>query len=237
MKLIVLNSNSSGNCYLLKGKHETLILEAGVKYKEILKALDFDLSSVAGAVVSHEHKDHSLSVPDLLKNGISVFANNPTLELETSHNAYRLIKGVGVIIGGFKVLSFEVFHDVPCFGYLISHKEMGNLVFITDTMMCEYTFPGMNHILVECNYSDEILEENIQSGKVHPSMRERLLQTHMELSTTKSLLLANDNDKLKSIVLIHLSSQNSDPQFFKQEIQKAIGKPVHIAQPNLQVEL
>ncbi|MDS2204199.1 MBL fold metallo-hydrolase, partial [Clostridioides difficile] len=39
MKIKVLGSSSKGNCYLLQLKNETLILECGVSYKEILKGL------------------------------------------------------------------------------------------------------------------------------------------------------------------------------------------------------
>ncbi|HEK4983663.1 TPA: MBL fold metallo-hydrolase, partial [Clostridioides difficile] len=62
MKIKVLGSSSRGNCYLLQLKNETLILECGVSYKEILKGLDFNLKSVVGCLVTHEHKDHSKSL-------------------------------------------------------------------------------------------------------------------------------------------------------------------------------
>ena len=39
--LKVLNSGSKGNCYLLITPNETLIIEAGIRYKDILKGLDF----------------------------------------------------------------------------------------------------------------------------------------------------------------------------------------------------
>ena len=53
--LKVLGSGSSGNGYLLTNGKETLILETGVKFIECKKALNFDLSSIVGAIVSHEH--------------------------------------------------------------------------------------------------------------------------------------------------------------------------------------
>lgn len=53
--LKVLNSGSEGNEYLLTNGKETLILECGVKFIDCKKALDFDLSSIQGCVVSHEH--------------------------------------------------------------------------------------------------------------------------------------------------------------------------------------
>ncbi|HEK4983654.1 TPA: MBL fold metallo-hydrolase, partial [Clostridioides difficile] len=58
----ILGSSSRGNCYLLQLENETLILECGVSYKEILKGLDFSLENVVGCLVTHEHKDHSKAI-------------------------------------------------------------------------------------------------------------------------------------------------------------------------------
>ncbi|HCB45364.1 MAG TPA: MBL fold hydrolase, partial [Algoriphagus sp.] len=59
MKLIVLGSSSAGNCYILQDNQgNSLILEAGVRIKEIKKALDFDISGIQGCLISHRHGDH-----------------------------------------------------------------------------------------------------------------------------------------------------------------------------------
>ena len=74
MKLICLGSSSRGNCYILQGEQESLIIECGVRIKDIKIALNFSLRKVVGCLVSHEHKDHSLSVNDMLECGIKVLA-------------------------------------------------------------------------------------------------------------------------------------------------------------------
>ncbi|TQO59369.1 MBL fold metallo-hydrolase, partial [Paraclostridium bifermentans] len=43
-----LASGSKGNCYLLQLKDETLILECGIRFREIVEGLDFDLENVVG---------------------------------------------------------------------------------------------------------------------------------------------------------------------------------------------
>lgn len=56
MKIKVLSSSSNGNCYILQSlQNESLIIEAGVPWKEILKELDYDLKGVVGCLISHEH--------------------------------------------------------------------------------------------------------------------------------------------------------------------------------------
>ena len=49
-------TGSSGNSYILTDdKGEVLIIECGISYKGLLKALDFNIRGIKGCVVSHEH--------------------------------------------------------------------------------------------------------------------------------------------------------------------------------------
>lgn len=93
MKLKVLASGSSGNCYLLQLKNETLILECGIRYKQILEGLNFDLEKVVGCLVTHEHKDHSKAITDLNKSGIDVYASKGTFEsLGIEHHRAKVLQ-------------------------------------------------------------------------------------------------------------------------------------------------
>ena len=89
-----------------------------------------------------------------------------------------------------------------------------------------YRFPGLTHILVECNYSHAILEENVNAGKVPAMLRKRVMRSHFELGNVKKFLLANSMSSVEEIHLIHISGQNGDPELFRGEIQGATGKPV-----------
>lgn len=51
----VVGSGSQGNAYILECQNETLLLELGVSWKDIVKALDFKLDKVVGVCVSHAH--------------------------------------------------------------------------------------------------------------------------------------------------------------------------------------
>lgn len=241
MKLKVLGSGSSGNCYLLVPKSgNTLIVECGIKFKEIKQGLNYKLSNVAGCLVSHVHNDHSASIEDLTSSGIRVFAL-PDVFSERKcaiHFCNELKPLQAVKIGDFKVFPFDVSHDVPCLGFVIEHEEMGKLLFATDTMMLKYVFKSpLSQVLIEANYSDEILQFNIDNGYVNPSMRERLLGTHMELQTTMGVLKANDLSRVRNIVLIHLSAGNANPDTFRSAVERETGKPTEIARKGLEMEL
>ena len=89
--------------------------------------------------------------------------------------------------------------------------------------MVEPNFPDINHILIECNYADDIVIRNISKGLLEQSIRPRLMQTHMELETCKNYLAELDPTKLSTIVLIHLSDGNSDEKRFVAEVSSKTG--------------
>lgn len=239
MVLKVLGSSSQGNCYILENKDEALIIEAGVRFIEVKKALDFDIRKVSGCLITHQHNDHAKYIKAMVESGF------PTLALEevwiakgvTGSRAYSIERGKGYKFGRFKVLPFDACHDVPCVGYLIDHPETGRIMFLTDSCMCEYSFPGLSQIMIECNYSDAKLVEAINAGRTLPSQRERLMTSHMELNTCKGFLCANDLTNVANIVLLHLSDNNSDEKHFVSEIERLTGKVVYAAHTGLEIEL
>lgn len=232
MKLQILGSSSSGNCYIFKAQNESLIVEAGVRLGDIKKALEWKLSDVVGAIVTHQHDDHAKSISDLANSGIAVFALRETLAAKGLFGKpfTRAIEPMhGYKIGGFKVLPLAVKHDVPCVAYVIEHAEMGKAILVTDTVAFPYKIDGINLVLIEANYSDEILNNNIATGAVPVSMRSRLLNSHMELSETIRTLLSQNLSDVDEIVLVHLSSSNSDARLFKQKIIELTSKIVVVA--------
>lgn len=230
MELIVIGSSSKGNGYVLNGTQEALCIEAGTKLIEAKKALNFDLQKVRGCIVTHVHNDHSRYAKDYAEGGIHVLALAQVLETKgITRNATSITLGNAYRLGGFVVTPFALQHDVPCVGYVVQHAECGKVVFITDTYACQYRFKGVNNYLLECNYSDEILEANVAAGRVQPAMRDRLLTSHLELSNCIRYLQTSDLSQVQKVVLIHLSDGNSNETQFVQQVREATGKRVYAA--------
>ncbi|CAM3709721.1 MBL fold metallo-hydrolase [Cohnella lubricantis] len=225
-------SSSAGNCYWISDGRSELLLEAGLRFADIRKALDFRVSRLAGCLISHEHGDHSKSAKDLMKAGVTVYASQGTFDsLKISgHRARPVRSKEQFTVGSWTVMPFDVEHDVDePIGFLMTNHDGDKLAFLTDTYYCRYTFSGITHLMVECNYSLRILDENIAAGRVHPAMRPRLLRSHFSLENVKDFLRANDLSQLQEIYLLHLSDSNSDEALFKREIQSITGKPVYVA--------
>ncbi len=237
MRLNIINSNSDGNCYLFTDNNgETLIVECGVRFDKIKQALNFDLSNVVGCLVSHEHGDHCKGVKDAVKSGIDIYATSGTINgFRFDHHRLNPVqKGKAFKLGSFGVIAFDTHHDVnePC-GFLIKHEEMGTTLFLTDTIYCDYSFPGLNNVLIEANYSQDIIDEKLSSNRF---LRNRVIQSHMSVETAIKTLKANDLTKVNNIVLIHLSDRNSDAKVFKKRIEDATLKTVTIATSGLTID-
>lgn len=232
MKLHILGSNSSGNCYILQGQNSTLIIECGLSLSKVKEALDFDLSNVCGALVTHCHGDHAKFVPEYMKAGIDVCSSLGTFNTfksEATHRMRVMVKNKKYTIGEFTVMPFDITHDAPePFGYLIKHDECGLVLFATDTMYLKYKFPGLNQIIIECNYSQNILDGRLIDGDTIDLVRNRVISSHMSFETCKDVLRANDLTAVNNIVLIHLSDGNSDAALFKNEVENLTGKSVTI---------
>lgn len=227
-----LASGSSGNAYWISDGHTELLLECGIKFKDIQIALDFDTSKLAGCLVTHEHKDHTKGLKDVLRSGINVYATQGTIDQEgISHHRLKPIKAKNQFdIGTWTILPFDVEHDVAePVGFLLANQQGEKLLFATDTYYVKYKFKGLTHIMLECNYSLKILIENIESGRIHQGMKNRLVKSHFSLENVKEFLKANDLSRVQEIHLLHLSDTNSNEQEFKKAIQELTGKIVHIA--------
>lgn len=219
MKFRCLGSGSSGNCYILENDSEVLVIEAGIPFMAVKKALDFNISKIVGVVVSHQHGDHARYVGEYEKAGIPVFRPYES-DMESQVRTY----------GGFVIKSFPLVHDVPCCGFLIWHPETGNVLYASDTEYIKYRFRDLSHILIECNYSRELIPEDAVN-------RSHVMTGHMELQTALDFLRANNNPNLQNVVLLHMSARNSEPEEFAAKAGKVVQRPVWAAEKGLEVDL
>lgn len=242
MKLTILSSSSKGNGYILHNDNEALIIEAGVRFKVVQKALDFNTSKIVGCIVTHEHGDHSGHVSEYLKNTVKVFTSRGTIEklkgLSNERKPVAIASKQVFQVGNFRIMPFDVIHDAKePFGYIIDHLETGKILFLTDTHYSKYVFKHINHYIIEANYVEEIVDNLINCGKLQGFRYDRIYNSHMSLETCKKLLQANDLSQTNNIILIHLSDSHSDEKRMKREIIELTGKMVHVAKAGLEVEL
>lgn len=222
-------SGSKGNLYTVTDGITKIMIECGVAFKDVKKALNYKVSDIAGCLISHEHSDHAKGIKDLMKFGIDCYASQGTFEaLKVAGHRMHPIKSLEQFqIGTWSVLPFDTNHDcAEPLGFLIANGLGEKLLFITDSFYVKYKFKDISIIAVEANYSMEILNKNIRNGSIPPVMKKRLMRSHFSLENVKDFLKANDLSKLQEIWLLHLSDSNSNAELFKREVQELTGKLV-----------
>ena len=166
-----------------------------------------------------------------MKRAVDVYMSQGTAEAEglTGHRLHIMKSRQSVSIGGIVVSAFDTQHDAAePLGFLLDDGE-DRLLYATDTYYLHYKFPGLTKVMIEANYSYEILAENVANGSLPKTLKERLEQSHFSLENLKKFFMANDLSKVKEIWLIHLSKGNSNPRQFQEEIEKVTGRPVYVA--------
>ena len=232
-KLKVINSSSSGNCYILTCNNEKLILDCGLPIKVIKQGLDFDLQGIQAVLVGRKHLDHSLSANDFKKMGFEVWM--PYLdEIKTQKKKF----------GNFNVSCFDLtdlqgnwMHtnadgtECPCYGFLIEHSELGRMLYITDTELIKWKFRDINHILLGVNYDKDLLNNENQSKRNH------VYRGHLSIDTACEFVKCN-SDSLETVIMCHLSDSNSDVDSFISKMKNVVPwANVFVADRGLEVEL
>jgi phosphoribosyl 1,2-cyclic phosphodiesterase len=217
-----------------------LIVEAGIAYKEVVKTLGFSMDNVVGVLCTHRHGDHAKYLHKFAETGITCYANADVIESmpDSAKPLCKQIKGMQCFkVGTYKVFVLPMNHDVPCHGFVIEHAEMGRVFFATDTFAIKYRVADINYYMIEANYNDEVLDENIASGKIPGVMRDRLLQSHMEASMTATFLTKCDLKRTKQVMLLHLSENNSYEKMCVRKVERATGKPTYVLHAGDEISL
>ncbi len=142
--------------------------------------------------------------------------------------------GVKTQIGGFKAHPLLVPHNTECYAYIITHEEFGKIVFATDCSDFKYKIKGVQHWLIESNYSDDIIIDNMCNNEYSRSASEN----HLEIGQTIDVLKHNYSPELQSIGLLHLSNGNSNAKEFIQRVKSELCfENVFVADKNLEIEL
>ena len=247
-------TGSKGNSYALISDYgDILLIECGVKWSETMKIIDYQTSKVAGCVASHAHSDHLRSYKDCLHYGIPIYTNDETAE------HFEIISGEKMIgkperipfeVGSFRIVPFYVPHDgCPCYAYIISHTECGNIIYATDMSRIaqvdenyrlkmvdgkpiDWSFKNLrlSHMIIEANYDfsdfadiDELKRSHVGFG-------------HHSLQCCKRFVEENKTPDLRSVMLVHLS-KDTDEENIRIQVQSVAGKWVRVDVAHAGMEL
>ena len=97
---------------------------------------------------------------------------------------------------------------------------------------------NLDHIMIEANYDDSLLDENIAAGVVDASRGERTRKTHLSIRQACDLIKSLQTADLKTVILIHLSQDNADADYFAREAaETALFAKIGVAVKGFTIEL
>ena len=219
-------SGSSGNCYYIESDGKKILVDAGISFTRIKKALasiERDVSDLDALFISHEHSDHIAALPMLNKHTkLEVFSSAGTLE--EIKNKYPEIESARLNdlqvnkqenLFGFSVRTFSVFHDAADpVGYVFDKEEKDKKIgIVTDTGQIDDNIMEMikdvNLLVLEANYD----EHSLKNGDYPAFLKRRILSSQGHLSNLAAAKILHDicSPSLSHVFLGHLSKENNLP--------------------------
>lgn len=225
----VIASGSSGNCTVLNCGKVTILLDAGIGFDRIQRALNF--KNPTAALITHEHGDHAKTstIAELLKRGVDVYMTNGTakaLQLGKTHRLHLINCGTRYEIGEFKFYASPTIHDAAE-PVMYSFSKVSEFVvrYIVDSGEVPLKIAPTDYLLIETNYS----ESNLQTSGIDSTQKERISQNHLSIEKALEWLKHNAFlDQLKEIHLIHISKRHGNGEIFRQMVQAAISDNVKV---------
>lgn len=235
MKAYCLGSSSKGNAFVLEIGKSALLIECGLPLNEILnKCSEFgvDFSKVNCCLLTHAHKDHSLSASKIIEHNIPLYASNGTkTALKLNIEVLEPLK-VRKITDDIYILPFEVEHDAPeSFGYVIKSKDE-TILFVIDSKSWSVDLRNFkfDYVFIECNYDNKIvyaqmceinkeLENGITTNQNKMFQFKRNTKAHQSLYSCIKNLKRLNLTNCKAIFLTHLSKRYANEYKMKNSIQ------------------
>lgn len=226
MRLCSISSGSDGNCIYIGGKDTNVLVDAGISGKKIeagLGKIDVDPAKLDGIFITHEHGDHVA--------GVGVMARRYHIPIySTVETIYAMLhtRNVGKIpvellhyvepdqkvsVKDMEVIPFSISHDaVNPVAY--TFEENGHKIGVA-TDLGTYNDYVVDHLkesevlLIEANHDVNML----QVGPYPYVLKQRILGKKGHLSNLLSANLVCDlvDDKVKHVILGHLSKENNFP--------------------------
>ena len=254
MRLASIASGSSGNCVYVGSDVTHLLIDVGISGKKVeagLNELGVKAADLDGIFITHEHIDHIGGLGVIARRyGIPMYATAGTIDgiLQTTSVGevdkslfHEIQKDSAMVIKDIIMNPMHVSHDASDpVAYRICHGKQ-KIGVITDLgNYDDYTIgnlQGMDALFIEANHDIRML----QVGPYPYYLKQRILGDRGHLSNERSgqLLSRLLHDKLKAIILGHLSKENNMAELAYETVRVEIGMadndfsaddfPIHVA--------
>ena len=235
MELASIASGSSGNCILVKNNDTNIIVDIGISRKKVVEGLEFfdtKPSDVDAIFVTHEHLDHIKGLGVYLRSfATPVYGSKGTIdclknEVDLGPVDYTLFNAVegDVKIGDIVVKTIETNHDAKEPVLYRFESDNSSVAVVTDLGCYDDNIVNqlqdLDGLLIEANHDVNML----QVGPYPYNLKTRIWsdQGHLSNETCGKLLSDIASDRLKHVILGHLSGENNYPDLAFQTVRNEI---------------
>lgn len=223
LRVGVLGSGSGGNSVVIESGKHRILLDAGFSARELgkrMKILGVDPLGIEAVVLTHEHQDHCRGADGFAKKfKVPIFGTEGTLvgsrlRDEIARQAVLIRSGVPREVAGFWIEPFTLPHDAREPVGLVVEDPLGRRVGLVADLGCRTSLAwGRLHdldvVILETNHDLDML----RNGPYPWSLKQRVAGRHGHLSNREAAegLPELMNDRLRWVVLYHLSRTNNQP--------------------------
>lgn len=225
MRCTILASGSKGNCTVIEGESEAILIDAGLSARDTLQRLSragCAADQITAVLVTHEHTDHIKGLDVLARKlEIPVFGTPGTLQEFLCHrrtsdkplDTHTCRYDERFSTGAFVIEPFATSHDAaePC-GFVI-HENGARFGYCTDTGIITPHMQSLlrccDGIVLESNHCPEMLK----NGPYPESLKRRIRSSrgHLSNPAAAEVLQALGKD-VPQVILAHLSEINNTPE-------------------------
>jgi phosphoribosyl 1,2-cyclic phosphodiesterase len=236
MRIAVLGSGSRGNAVVVESGGRRILIDAGFSCREIERRLEevgVDPATLGAVVVTHEHSDHARGVDVFVRrHGVPLYATAGTLAEcrlsdEVGGPARVLASGWPFEVEGFEIEPFAVPHDArEPVGLVVEGADGRRLGLVADlgsrSRLAWGRLAALDVLILETNHDLEML----RNGPYPWALKQRVASRHGHLSNREAAdgLAELLSDRLRRVVLYHLSQTNNLPALAVAEIGEALAR-------------
>lgn len=234
MRFAVLGSGSAGNCLVVESAGRTLVVDAGFSCRQIerrYRSLGRGPLAPDALLLTHEHVDHVRGADRLVRrHRIPVFATTGTLGGtrlgEEASAAARIVRsGVPFEAAGLWVEPFGVPHDArEPVGFTLENGTGLRLGVCFDlgsrSQLAWGRLRDVDALVLETNHDLQMLRD----GPYPWHLKQRVASRHGHLSNQDAAdgLTELVGERLRSVVLYHLSRTNNLPALAAQAVEERL---------------